>query len=493
MTPAAVAAAPGHGLDSLPDVDVPALPEPPDGLDEWLAEAELPVWPDGWWPEGWHLRHDGEAPSAAPGGLGLWQYDDRRLLTEVDSAAEALARAHAHWLALLAEAECRESSTHETGMPTASWLAAGSRHSARAARSEVRLATLLQRRPAVSAALAAGSVSLEQASVLAHGLDRLPHELDADQVAQVEGHLVALAGEFGPTALRTLVKHAVEVVAPDVAEAVALESLERAEKAQQRERHLSWRRDHDGGWLLSGKLTALDGELLTQHLDALASAERLADAASGLDTSRSQARADALALAVCHHATCTGGPVRGGDATRVLVTLRYDDLLTGLGRATLVETGEPLSASRARHLACAAGLLPVVLDGRSLPLELGRLERLFSTAQRAALALRDGGCAFPGCDRPPSDCEAHHRTPWAQGGRTDIGDGVLLCPHHHRLVEPDPRRPDHANWQVTMDARGRPRFTPPAEPTAPGSPDSTSDSGPDRPSPNPAGGTRRRG
>ena len=45
---------------------------------------------------------------------------------------------------------------------------------------------------------------------------------------------------------------------------------------------------------------------------------------------------------------------------------------------------------------------------------------------------------------PAAWCEAHHAgNPWAEGGRTDLADGVLLCSwHHHRIHDPryDPRR-----------------------------------------------------
>jgi hypothetical protein len=68
-------------------------------------------------------------------------------------------------------------------------------------------------------------------------------------------------------------------------------------------------------------------------------------------------------------------------------------------------------------------------------LDLGREQRLFSKAQRVAMVLRDQGCRAEGCDRPPSWTEAHHLTkPWAEGGRTDLKDGILLCGHHHRLA-----------------------------------------------------------
>ncbi len=121
--------------------------------------------------------------------------------------------------------------------------------------------------------------------------------------------------------------------------------------------------------------------------------------------------------------------------------------------------GEPISAGKARRLACTHGIIPAILNSDSVPLDLGRTQRFFTPAQRLALALRDGGCAFPGCDRPPSDCEAHHaKEPWHQGGRTDLADGVLLCPHHHHLVEPDPHKPPEKNWQITLDHRGKPQF-----------------------------------
>ena len=129
-----------------------------------------------------------------------------------------------------------------------------------------------------------------------------------------------------------------------------------------------------------------------------------------------------------------GGPT-------VVVRLDLDTLLGGLAAATL-SSGTRISASEARLTACRSGLIPAVFDGRSLPLDLGRQKRLFTPAQKLALAERDRGCAFPGCDRPPEWCEAHHwREPWATGGRTNLSDGVLLCSHHHRTVH-------HQRWHL---------------------------------------------
>ena len=116
---------------------------------------------------------------------------------------------------------------------------------------------------------------------------------------------------------------------------------------------------------------------------------------------------------------------------------------TGLGLAE-ISTGEVITASEARRLACTAGILPAVLDGTSAPLDLGRSRRLFSPSQRKALAIRDRCCRADGCDIPAAWCEAHHGgQPWSRGGKTDLADGLLLCSfHHHRAHDPafDTRR-----------------------------------------------------
>ena len=81
---------------------------------------------------------------------------------------------------------------------------------------------------------------------------------------------------------------------------------------------------------------------------------------------------------------------------------------------------------------------------------MGRHLRHATRAQRRALARRDGGCVFPGCDDPVSWCDAHHVTPWEQNGRTDITNLALLCRHHHGVTH-------RTGW--TMTARPGQTFT----------------------------------
>ena len=103
-------------------------------------------------------------------------------------------------------------------------------------------------------------------------------------------------------------------------------------------------------------------------------------------------------------------------AATVIVTIDHT-VLAGALKAAHLDTGETLSAGEARRLACGAAILPAVLGARSVALDLGHQNRLFSEPQRLAKGLEHTTCAATGCERPYAWCELHHRQPWAQGGR----------------------------------------------------------------------------
>ena len=106
-----------------------------------------------------------------------------------------------------------------------------------------------------------------------------------------------------------------------------------------------------------------------------------------------------------------------------------------------------LPAGVADQRICESGTMTVTVDASGNPLDVGRERRLFTPAQRIALAIRDGGCRIPGCDRPASYCEAHHIDEWVGGGRTDIDRGILLCHFHHMNLH-------HRGWWITRDGKG---------------------------------------
>jgi hypothetical protein len=124
-----------------------------------------------------------------------------------------------------------------------------------------------------------------------------------------------------------------------------------------------------------------------------------------------------------------------------MVTIALESLTHELATGGVIDgnlaAGDNMSATAIRRLACTANIIPVVLGGKGEILDLGRTRRLFSPAQRKALRLRDKECRAEGCSIPATWCEAHHLTPWSQGGNTDLDDGILGCNfHHHRLHDP---------------------------------------------------------
>jgi Domain of unknown function (DUF222) len=321
----------------------------------------------------------------------------------------------------------------------AAWLAGETRTSPREATYDERLGGALRHRwRLVGEAAAAGRVTWEQVGVLVGALDVLPDSLDAELVAKAEAHLVAEAGHFGPRALRRLGRHVLEVVAPEIADAEEQRALRAEEQRARRVTRLSFRPRGDGSTDVFARLPDHVASRLRAYLDAYASSRRLRlDAATTAEHDvellpPARRRGEAF-CALLEHIPADGLPTHGGTATSVMVTIDVDALRSGLGLAE-TSTGEAMTATEARRLACTAGILPVVLGGPGEILDLGRSRRLFSPAQRKALAIRDRHCRAEGCDIPAAWCEAHHANdPWNRGGRTDLADGLLLCSfHHHR-------------------------------------------------------------
>ncbi len=135
-------------------------------------------------------------------------------------------------------------------------------------------------------------------------------------------------------------------------------------------------------------------------------------------------------------------------------TWSMSDTLTGGLQAAHLDTGEPVSPAQARRMACGAGILPVVLDGQSHVLDLGRSKRLFSRSQRIAAGIEHPTCQAATCDWPSGVCHLHHLDPWHQGGRTDLRRAAVLCPRHHRLIHhPDHDHEHRADGSITFHRR----------------------------------------
>ena len=190
--------------------------------------------------------------------------------------------------------------------------------------------------------------------------------------------------------------------------------------------------------------------------DAIATVLDAKSAPAGADEVREPAQRQAEALAeVCGFALGHGPtalvPEAGGRRPQLTVLVRLEDLENRC-RSAVLDFGGRLSPASLRMLACDAAA--VVLGGAGQPLDVGRVSRSVPDGLRRAVTARDRGCAHPGCDRPSSWCEVHHVVPWQDGGPTAIGNLVMLCAVHHRLVH-------HSDWTVRI-SRGLPEFLPPA-------------------------------
>ncbi len=95
--------------------------------------------------------------------------------------------------------------------------------------------------------------------------------------------------------------------------------------------------------------------------------------------------------------------------------------------------GDPLSASATEAYLCDSKIQRFILSAE-VPLSIGRESRTVPLDMYRAVAKRDGGCRYPGCNRKIAWCEAHHIWFWRNGGPTELANLVLLCSRHHHQI-----------------------------------------------------------
>jgi len=139
----------------------------------------------------------------------------------------------------------------------------------------------------------------------------------------------------------------------------------------------------------------------------------------------------------------------GGKPAQLQVTTSIETLMGLAGAAAAeMEFSLPISAKSVERMACDCSLVRVLLGADSAVIDVGRSTRKISPALRRGIKARDGGCRWPGCDRPACWSEAHHLQHWIQGGPTELDNLVLLCYHHHRKVH-------EGGWQLVRCDDGR--------------------------------------
>ena len=255
---------------------------------------------------------------------------------------------------------------------------------------------------------------------------------DPDLADRVEAALAQLARQVPLDVLMRGVREAEARLDAD--------GVEPREEELRQERSLTFREDARGVVHLNARLDPESAAHIKAAIEALVSdalrrREQGGDGARPIvDDSRtiSQIQADALAQ-LARHALGCGQTIPALAKTTVVLRIDLESLRDGIGIARIDGIDQPISAGTARRMAADAELIPAVLGGASVPLDLGRAARLFSRSQRLALGERDGGCAS--CGQNVAYVEAHHIDWWeGDAGPTDLSNGVLLCSScHHRI------------------------------------------------------------
>ena len=164
-----------------------------------------------------------------------------------------------------------------------------------------------------------------------------------------------------------------------------------------------------------------------------------------------QSRSDSGSLGGALSSSLCDRPARA----EIVVHIDYELLSghahsAGLSEARTCRTlnGSELTVETIRRLACEAEIIPLVLDGKSVPLDVGKSKRLATAYQRRALAAVHETCAIDGCSVKFSHCEPHHIEYWENGGATDFNNLVPLCSRHHHAAH-------EGGWKLSLNPETR--------------------------------------
>lgn len=297
--------------------------------------------------------------------------------------------------------------------------------------------------PATADAVRAGEIAPGHVGVIAECLDAIPAQLSYAASGPAEAFLVEAARNEHPGQLRKTAAMLLARLDPD--------GNEPREEQVERIASFGLRKHRDGSSTPTGRFTAEVTAMWESVLDSLAAPQKGADGAP--DTrGGGRRRHDAVAEVLSRALRSGTLPDVGGVPVTVLLRTSREELESGTGVA-VTGHGTVLSISKLLQMSGEATVLSALCSDTGGIMSYGRERRLASKGQRLALVVRDGGCCFPGCDRPAAWTEVHHIISWLDLGPTDIANMCLLCRYHHRHFQ-------DLGWDVFMQD-GVPWWRPP--------------------------------
>ncbi|KAA5834579.1 DUF222 domain-containing protein [Saccharopolyspora hirsuta] len=402
-------------------------------------------------------------PEVALEGRPVVSCSDAELVDEIVEIERLVRAARMRQLQLIAEAEHRSLPAQQGVRSPQTWLRGLLNIDPADAKGRVVVARDVEQQtslcgeplpadlPATAAAMSEGAIGVDHALVVSRCVRSMPEHARVHHTEEVDVLLADNARRMCPRDLAKLAERIKYLLDQDGAY--------RDEEAQHEARELHYATGRDGMLVVKARLDRETGARFVSAIQPLAAPRPEVDGEKD-PRSAGQRNADGLAAMLDIVLESDRMPRVGGQRPHLAVTIDFDDLKRGLllgaegMPGTLAATEQSISAENVRRIACDCEVLPVVLGGDSLPLDVGASQRTAPPHIRAALLQRDGVCAFPGCDRPPGTPQAHHIVHWVDGGPTDIGNMVMTCAHHHRVVHGQ-------GWEITL-RDGRPVFTPPS-------------------------------
>jgi len=313
----------------------------------------------------------------------------------------------------------------------------------REAREVVSRGLVTEAAPEMGAVLAAGDTTAAHVDALGRGFKIAGAEREAFMA-----HLPELV-EASTTMSASEFSHLVTETAKSVVTDDGLSTFER----QRRETFFKMRNEADGCLSVSGKFDPISASILKSKIGRLVESmfhsgdkEVPVEVMPWIEPNDHRQAQALIALVNGASEAASDVPARA----EIVIHVDLETLRSGLhaGGTCRTALGADLPVETVRRLACEAEILPVVLDGRSVPIDVGRSKRLATVHQRRALEAIHPTCAIPDCEVIFDHCNVHHIEYWENGGATDLNNMVPLCSRHHHAAH-------EGGWKLKLDPETR--------------------------------------